>query len=219
MRTRILLVRHGETTSAAEDRFAGSTDVELSEAGRRQARALARRLAPEALAAAYASPMARTRETARLILEGRDLEVTVVPELREIDHGDWEGHTKGDVCDRWAEEFRAWETDPFTFAPSGGETGLAVLNRALPRLLAIAERHLGSSVLVVSHKATIRLLVGHLLGFALRGYRDRLGQNPCALNVLDIQRGGEARLILFNDVSHYEGLPGPVGPRLSPRWT
>jgi len=219
MRTRILLVRHGETTSAAEDRFAGSTDVELSEAGRHQARALGRRLAPETLAAAYTSPLARTRETARLILEGRNLTATVVPELREIDHGNWEGHTKDEVRHEWAEELRAWESDPFTFAPNGGETGLEVLNRALPRLLAIAERHVGSSVLVVSHKATIRLLVGHLLGFALRGYRDRLGQNPCALNVLDVQRGGEARLLLFNDVSHYEDLPGPVGPRLSPRWT
>ena len=218
MRTRIFLVRHGETTAAAEDRFAGSTDVELSEAGRRQAQALAARLAPEPLAAAYTSPMARTRETARLLLEGRGVPLEVVPELREIDHGQWEGKTKDEVCQVWREEFRAWEEDPFTFAPSAGETGLEVLGRALPRLLEIAERHGGSSVLVVSHKATIRLLVGHLLGFALRGFRDRLGQNPCALNVLDVQRGGEARLVLFNDVSHYEELPGPVGPRLSPRW-
>ncbi|HXV76691.1 MAG TPA: histidine phosphatase family protein [Candidatus Polarisedimenticolaceae bacterium] len=218
MRTRIFLVRHGETTSAAEDRFAGSTDVELAETGRRQARALGRRLAHEALAVAYTSPMTRTRETARLILDGRDVETTVVPELREIDHGQWEGKSKDEVRRMWTEEFRAWEADPFTFAPSGGETGLEVLNRALPRLLAIAERHVGASVLVVSHKATIRLLVGHLLGFALRGFRDRLGQDPCALNVLDVQRGGEARLLLFNDVSHYEDLPGPVGSRLSPRW-
>lgn len=218
MRTRILLVRHGETLSAAEDRFAGSTDVELSEAGRRQTLALARRLAPEPLAAAYTSPMARTRETARLLLEGRDVALEVVPELREIDHGAWEGHTKDEVRQVWPDELRAWEEDPFTFAPARGETGLQVLSRALPRLLAIAERHHGSSVLVVSHKATIRLLVGHLLGFALRGFRDRLGQNPCALNVLDVQRGGEARLVLFNDVSHYEALPGPVGSRLSPRW-
>jgi len=218
MRTRIFLVRHGETTSAAEDRFAGSTDVELSDEGRRQARALGRRMAPEPLAAAYTSPMVRTRETARMILEGRDLEATVVPELRETDHGHWEGRTKGEVRAAYGDEFRAWEADPFTFAPSGGETGLEVLNRALPRLLDIAERHLGSAVLVVSHKATIRLLIGHLLGFALRGYRDRLGQSPCALNVLDVQRGGEARLVLFNDVAHYEDLPGPVGARLSPRW-
>jgi broad specificity phosphatase PhoE len=218
MATRVFLVRHGATVLSAEDRYAGSTDVSLSDEGRGQARALARRLAGEPVAAVYASPMVRTQETARLIVEGRGLAVAAVPELRETDHGHWEEKTREEVKSRFPDEYVRWERDPFTFAPSGGETGLQVLARALPAFLAIVERHAGESVLVVSHKATIRLVIGALLGVELRGYRDRLDQSPCGLNILDVQPGGEVRLVLFNDVSHYATVPGPMGKRLSPWW-
>jgi probable phosphoglycerate mutase len=74
-------------------------------------------------------------------------------------------------------------------------------------------------VLVVSHKATIRLLISSLLGFDARGYRDRLDQHPCCLNVLDFRDTVRARLMLFNDVSHYEGLPDrSAAPHLSNWW-
>ncbi len=218
MATRVFLVRHGATVLSAEDRYAGSVDVALSEEGRAQSRALGMRLAAEPLAAIYASPMSRTLETARLIVEGRGLDVSAVPELRETDHGHWEGKTREEIKTRYPTEYARWERDPFTFAPSQGETGLQVLARALPALLAIVERHPDGSVLVVSHKATIRLVVGHLLGVELRGYRDRLDQSPCGLNILDVKPGGEARLVLFNDVSHYATVPGPMGKRLSPWW-
>jgi len=216
--TRVFLVRHGATVLSAEDRYAGSVDAALSEEGRSQARALGTRLADEALAAVYASPMSRTLETARLIVDRRELEVVAVPELRETDHGHWEGKTRDEIKTSFAEEYARWERDPFTFAPTGGETGLQVLARALPALLGIVERHGGASVLVVSHKGTIRLVIGELLGVELRGYRDRLDQSPCGLNILDVQPGGRARLVLFNDVSHYATVPGPTGRRLSPWW-
>jgi len=218
MATRVFLVRHGATVLSAEDRYAGAVDVALSDEGRSQAGALSRRLAGEPIAAVYASPMSRTQETARLIVLGRGLLVSAVPDLRETDHGHWEERTREEVKARFPDEYARWERDPFTFAPSGGETGLQVLARALPAFLAIVERHPGQSVLVVSHKATIRLVIGELLGVELRGYRDRLDQSPCGLNILDVQPGGEARLVLFNDVSHYATVPGPMGKRLSPWW-
>src|SRR5205085_5477743 len=114
--------------------------------------------------------------------------------------------------------YLAWEADPFTFAPSGGESGLAVLSRALPSVRAIVERHRDRAVLVVSHKATIRLLIGSFLGFDLRGYRDRLDQSPCCLNVLDFKDGARARLMLFNDVSHYETISRHTPASLSSWW-
>lgn len=218
MATRVFVVRHGATVLTAEDRYAGSVDAALSDEGRGQARALGRRLADEPIAAVYASPMSRTRDTARLIVDGRGLPVTTVQELRETDHGHWEGKTRDEVKTRFAQEYDRWERDPFTYAPTGGETGLAVLARALPAFLAIVERHPDASVLVVSHKATIRLVIGELLGVELRGYRDRLDQSPCGLNILDVQPGGRSRLVLYNDVSHYATVPGPTGKRLSPWW-
>jgi broad specificity phosphatase PhoE len=218
MATRVFLVRHGATVLSAEDRYAGSVDVALSNEGKTQAAALGTRLASEPLAAVYASPMSRTQDTARAIVDGRGLEVVTLPELRETDHGHWEGKTRDEIRTRYPDEYRRWERDPFTFAPSNGETGLSVLARALPAFLTIVDRHPESSVLVVSHKATIRLVIGALLGVELRGYRDRMDMSPCGLNILDMKPGAEARLVLFNDVSHYATVPGPTGKRLSPWW-
>ena len=78
-----------------------------------------------------------------------------------------------------------------------------MLARALPVLREIVTSHVGERVLVVSHKATIRLLLSSLLGIDARGYRDRLDQAPACLNVLDFKDPVRARLMLFNDVSHY----------------
>ena len=87
MTTRVLLIRHGATVLSAEDRFAGSTDVLLSDEGRSQARALGERLADAELAAVYASPMKRTVETASLVAAPHKLSLITDPGLREIDLG------------------------------------------------------------------------------------------------------------------------------------
>ena len=216
--TRLLLVRHGATVLSAEDRFAGSSDVELSDEGRRQADALGRRLEGEGLVAVYASPMKRTRETAARAAAAYGLVPEIRDGLREIDHGRWEGLRRAEVEERFPDEYAGWEADPFTFAPMGGESGLAVMARALPVLREIVTRHPGERVLVVSHKATIRLAIASLLGFDPRGYRDRLDQLPCCLNILDFKDPVRARLALFNDVSHYAEEPAEAGPRLSKWW-
>ena len=207
MTTRVFLVRHGATVLSAEDRFAGSTDVELSDEGRKQARSLAGRLAREKLGAVYCSPMRRTVETATLAAAPLGIVPETVDGLREISHGRWEGMTRAEVEVAFAEEYAAWEEDPFTFAPEDGESGLNVLARSLPVIRDIVVRHEDEAVLVVSHKATIRLLISSLLGFDARGYRDRLDQHPCCLNILDFKDPVRARLMLFNDVSHYEDVP------------
>lgn len=216
-RTRIFLVRHGATLLTAEDRFAGSTDVALSDEGRSQAAALGERLRVERLDGVFASPLSRTRETAAIACGGRH-EAVIDDGLREISHGHWEGLTRADVEARFPDEYAAWEADPFTFAPEGGESGAAVLARALPALRAALDSHRGGQLLVVSHKATIRLLLSSLLGFDPRGYRDRLDQAPACLNVLDFRDPVHARLMLFNDISHYAPSLPATHAHLSKWW-
>ncbi len=223
MSTRLYLVRHGATVLSAEDRFAGAVDVLLSDEGRDQARRLGVRLATDPLVAVYASPMKRTMETARLAAEPHGLEVTPVDAIREIAHGRWEGMNRKDVEKQFKAEYERYEEDPFTFAPVGGESGLQVTARALPALLDLVLKHEDERILVVSHKATIRLLLSSLLGFDPRKYRDRLDQAPAALNILDFKDVGRARLTLFNDTSHYTTTEAALPPiprgRLSKTWS
>lgn len=216
--TRLLLVRHGATQLTAEDRFAGDVGVDLSDVGRKQAEQLAERLADAPIRAAYASPLSRALETATIVASRHGLPVSTLPALREIGHGRWEGLTRSEVEQRYPEEYANWETDPFTFAPEGGESGVSVLARALPALRAIVVAHTGQTVLLVSHKATIRLLLSSLLGFDARGYRDRLDQSPACLNVIDFKDAVRARLMLFNDVSHYQDQPRTADHSLSKWW-
>jgi broad specificity phosphatase PhoE len=216
--TRLFLVRHGATQLTAEDRFSGSVGVDLSAEGRRQAACLADRLAQETIAAVYASPLSRTLETAAIV--GRPHRLTPIERdgLREISHGRWEGLTRMEVETRYPDEYAAWESDPFTFAPEAGESGVAVLARSLPVVREIVVRHAGQNVIVVSHKATLRLLLSSLLGFDARGYRDRLDQSPACLNVIDFKGPVRARLMLFNDISHYQDQPRRAEGNLSKWW-
>jgi len=218
MTTRVLLIRHGATVLSAEDRFAGATDVALSEEGQNQARLLGERLAEAELAAVYASPMQRTVATASAVALPHGLSIATDPGLREIDHGRWEQLTRSEVERRFPEEYANWEADPFTFAPEGGESGLSVMARALPVVRRIVVANAGKTVAIVSHKATIRLVLCSLLGIDARGYRDRLDQSPACLNALDFKDPVRVRLVVYNDTSHYSARPAQSGSRLSKWW-
>jgi len=202
--TRVFLVRHGATPLTADDRFAGSSDVPLGPEGLVQVARLAERLAAAPMTTVYSSPLRRTVATATVVAAPHGLTPILADGLREIDHGRWEGLRRDEVQRLYPEEYAAWERDPVDCAPQGGETGRQVLARALPVMTDIIQRHAGQSVLVVAHKATNRLLIAHWLGIDLRGYRDRIEQLPACLNLLDFRTPDQARLVLLNDVSHYD---------------
>lgn len=218
MTTRLFLVRHGSTPLTAEDKFSGADNIHLSDEGRDQVRHLAIRLADEQLSAIYSSPFDRTLETARIIAEPHGLTPIPYDGLHEINHGHWEGLSRKEVETRFSEEYAAWESDPFSFAPEGGESGISVLARALPVIRDIVVKHKDETLVVVSHKATLRLIISSLLGFDARGYRDRLDQAPGCLNIVDFKDPVRARLMLFNDVSHYVDQPNRPSAHLSKWW-
>ncbi len=216
--TRLYFVRHGATQLTAEDRFSGASGVDLSDEGRAQVQRLAERLAGDQVAAIYVSPLGRTVETAQILAAPHGLAPVPRDGLREISHGRWEGLTRREVEERYADEYAAWEEDPFTFSPKDGESGLSVLARALPVVREIVVAHRDQLVMVVSHKATLRLILSSLLGFDARGYRDRLDQSPACLNVVDFKDPVRARLMLFNDTSHYANRPRVPDQNLSKWW-
>ncbi len=204
--TRILLVRHGATTSSADDRFAGSSDVELSPHGITQLQRLSDAMRNVPIDAAYCSNMHRAIRSAEIISHPHGIEPTIDRDLREIDHGHWEGVPHKEVEQKFAAEYRAWSADPVNTVIPGGESGKMVLDRALRATQRIVTKHAGQTVLVVSHKATNRLLLAAWLGFDPRRYRDRLAQDLACLNIIHVREAGP-QIALMNDTSHYSLIP------------
>jgi len=160
--TELLLVRHGETAWNAERRFQGHADPPLNDVGRRQARVLADELAGERIDAVYASDLARARETAAIVAERRGIPVVALPELREIDVGEWQGLTWPEIEERYPEGVRAWHETGAGW--ERGETYDELGARILAVLRRIAQDHAGERVLVVGHGGTVRAIRAYLEG-------------------------------------------------------
>jgi probable phosphoglycerate mutase len=194
--TRLFLVRHGATQLSAEDRFAGSTDVELSEEGIFQAERLAARLADDSISAVYSSPLKRTLHTAQILAGPHDLTPIIRDGLREIDHGHWEGMTRAEVESRFAEEYAAWEEDPTFASRRRRRQHHRGLCRDPGSWYSIAQKHPGRRT------ATLRLLISACsasTGAAATG--SPVPYMTCSTRVWCM------RLMLFNDVSHYMDHP------------
>jgi probable phosphoglycerate mutase len=200
-------LRHGETTWNAEGRFCGSTDVPLSDAGRRQAQLLGRRLQPLLVEALYSSTLGRALETARLIGEAIGREPVVDPRLAELHYGAWEGLTPEEFQRAYPAIYRAWDADPATVAPPGGETGVHLIERVTPFLAEVAQRHEQGNVVVVCHKTVCRLLACHIMGVPLSEYRRRVPMENAALNIFETHEG-KWRVVALNDTSHLIGSSG-----------
>jgi probable phosphoglycerate mutase len=200
------LVRHGETEWNAENRFCGRTDVPLAEAGRWQAKSLAKRLKPIPFEALYSSPLKRALETARLIAESSGLQPILDARLVELDYGQWEGQTLAEIMKNHPMTFRAWDADPAQVAPPGGESGLQAQERVVSFLDSLAAKYPQGHVLVVFHKTVCRLAICHALGMPPSEYRRRLIVDNAALNIIQA-RAYDWQLVTFNDTSHLSACP------------
>ncbi len=158
--TRLLLLRHGQTTWNAERRWQGWSDTPLSGLGERQAHDAVDHLRAAGLTAAVCSDLRRARRTAEILAAGLGLgRVEVETALRERHVGLFEGHTLEEILDRWP---HAFDGTGRLVSPPDGEDADTVVARIEPALLAVAERHTGGAVVVVSHGGVIRLVERHL---------------------------------------------------------
>jgi probable phosphoglycerate mutase len=153
--TRLLLIRHGESTWNAEGRWQGQSDPPLSERGRIQARVLALALAEEPIAQVVSSDLARARETATILAEHLALEVEIESRLRELDVGAWSGLGHPEIGRRFGEDLARFRSGDDSVRPGGGESRSEVRVRARHALADLEERHAGSQVAVVTHGGLI----------------------------------------------------------------
>ncbi|MFC4586881.1 bifunctional RNase H/acid phosphatase [Sphaerisporangium corydalis] len=200
--TSLLLLRHGETPFSVDRRFSGIGDPALTPKGVAQAEAAAARLSrkPYEIDVIVSSPLQRARQTAGAVAERAGLKSAVDEGLREVDFGDWEGHTFTEIQRRWPAELTAWLADP-SVAPPGGES----FEQAATRVEEARERllldHQGKTVLVVSHVTPIKLL----LRFALLAPPEalyRMHLDVASLSTVDYYTDGPALVRTLNDTAH-----------------
>jgi len=190
MSLRLYFLRHGETTYSRTGAFCGELDAELTQAGLAMAKAFAESYRTLPWTAIYVSPMKRTIATAKPLCDATGLNMHLRDGLKEIRYGEWEDKTHELAREQYPEDYINWLSEPAWNAPTGGETAVEIANRAMPVITEIRETYESGSVLVVSHKATIRVVLCSLLGIDLGRYRDRIGALAASVSVVKFDRHG-----------------------------
>jgi len=215
--TKVYLVRHGETEWNSARRIQGRTDIGLSAWGQAQAQRLNQRFRETHLDRVYSSPLLRARQTAEEIVAGRPLTVSFDGALAERSLGEWEGLLFNEIEARFPEERKEWLANPW-FAPTGGESLIEVRDRAW----GVWQRAVGgppdSAVLLVTHAYVAQMLLGIASGLPREttwaSYPFRVLN--ASVSVIDVspkpngQDGGEAQVVMLNDLSHLEDLPSVI---------
>lgn len=198
----LYLLRHGQTPFSRDDLFCGSgLDPELTVDGVAMAEAFAHSYARIGFQAIFASPLARTLAMAEPVSSACGLAVETRDGLREIAYGAWEGKTKSEVERTFHDDYVRWSADPAWNAPTGGERAVEIARRASQVVEELKNRCAEGPVLSVSHKATIRILVCHLLGVDVGRFRDRFACDVGSVTVVEFGRQGP-KLLALGDRSH-----------------
>ena len=200
----LLLIRHGETDWNVSLRYQGHGPVPLNVRGQTQARLAGQRLKHSGATTLYASDLTRAWETAQIVGESLRLQPQSMPELREIDVGQWEGLTPEELYRRFPDHMKEFDRDPARTVRLGGESYAQLQARALVALNYIQATHRPDEVVVaVSHGGTIRALLCHVIGLDLR-YFGRLWLDNGSISELRHSTNGW-RLTRLNDAAHLEG--------------
>lgn len=201
MSLHVIFVRHAESVWHAENRYAGGSDIALTERGHAQAGALAEWAQEADLTAIYASPLSRSQQTAQTSAERTGLPLHVDPRLRELDFGVAEGLTRAEMRQRFPDDLAAFLTDPVRNHFPKGEHPLDTTGRHLAFLTDLRAEHRHDRVLIVGHSTAIRLTLCHLLDLPLRNYRKIFPfLANCALNELVLHDGVPSLLALNRPV-------------------
>lgn len=200
MATKLFLIRHGSTDWNVKHRYCGFVDVSLNAKGVTQAKRLGKRLKGETIHKVYSSDRKRALQTAAIVFEGHGIEV--VPDLREMHFGIFEGLTYKQIIKKFPLLYKKWLKDPFKVAIPRGENLDMLKKRVVSAFKKIILRHPGQSVAVVCHGGSISSLIIHVLKS-----KDFWRHIPLSASLTIAQvKGRKFKLILLNDVTHLSGI-------------
>ncbi len=186
----LYFMRHGETEYSQSGGFCGSLDPDLTDEGLQMAIAFGKAYSKLDWTAAYVSPMKRTIATAKPLCDAIGIEMQLRDGLREIEYGEWEGRTQDDVQKNDLGRYTHWITEPSWNSPPNGETAVQIASRSQSVITEITQKYSQGNILVVSHKATIRIMLCGLLGIDLGRYRDRIDMPAASISVVAFGKYG-----------------------------
>jgi broad specificity phosphatase PhoE len=209
MGLKIYFLRHGETAASRSGCFCGEIDIELTAVGKEMAEAFAAAYRTFPWTAIYSSPKQRAVHTAQPICELSGIKMQIREGLKEIAYGQWEGLTPEEVSLSYHDDYIRYLADPGWHSPTGGERAVDIARSVV--LNEIEQKYASGNVLVISHKATIRIMLCELLGIDVGRYRDRLVAPVASLSMIEFGTHGPL-LHVLGDRSHFpqhlRDLPG-----------
>ena len=200
MLTEIIIVRHGSTEWNEKERFRGLADISLSELGIRQAKATSARLANLPIKRIYASPLRRAMQTATIISRPHKLKPVPLDGIIDINFGKFQGLSFEEAEARYTDIFRNWMKNPHLVTLPEGESLAQVRERSSSALNEIIAGLKDDTVLFVSHKVVISMLICHYLGMADSQFR-QVEQDTCAINTFNKQ-SDNIYAVMLNDTCH-----------------
>ncbi|MGO9018842.1 MAG: histidine phosphatase family protein [Syntrophobacteraceae bacterium] len=192
----LYFLRHGETTASQTGGYCGTLDPDLTPAGNEMARDFAAAYRDLPWEAVFCSPLKRAVATAQPLCEAVGLTPKLRDGLKEIAYGQWEGKTPDEVNREFHDEYVSWLADPGWYPPTGGERGVDIARRSSLVLDEIEQSLPSGNVLVVSHKATTRIILCSLLGIDVGRYRDRISLAVTALSIVEMTKQGPLLKVL-----------------------
>jgi probable phosphoglycerate mutase len=200
----IYFLRHGETTASRTGGYCGTLDPDLTPEGYQMAEDFAAAYTSLPWLGVFSSPLRRAVATATPLCEAVGIPLQLKEGLKEIAYGQWEGKTPEDVNREYHDDYVRWLAEPGWNAPPGGERGIDVARRSSLVLEEIEKRYTTGNVLVVSHKATIRIMLCSLLGIDVGRFRDRIGMPVASVSIVEIAEHGPL-LHMLGARSHLRG--------------
>lgn len=209
MALNLYFLRHGETEASITGGYCGEIDPELTKAGLAMADAFAAAYQALPWEAVFVSPMRRTIATAAPFCQAVGLPMQPRDGLKEIRYGQWEGQTSDYVRQHFNDDYVRWLAEPAWNPPTGGETTVEIASRAALVVAEIEAAYSTGNVLVVSHKATIRIILCSLLGIDLGRYRARISLPVASVSQVRFETHGPM-LVRHGDRAH---LPAALANR------
>jgi broad specificity phosphatase PhoE len=186
----IYFLRHGETTASRSGAYCGSLDPDLTPAGYQMAEDFANAYRSIPWSAVFSSPQHRAIATATPLCKALGIQMQLKEGLREIAYGDWEGKTPDEVNLEFHDSYLRWLADPGWNAPTGGERGVDIDRRSAHVIEEIERICSSGNVLVVSHKATIRIMLTSLIGIDVGRFRDRISIPVASVSIVEMAARG-----------------------------